>query len=47
MIENFKVIFEKVNQIIVSLVEFDYEEALEEMKKESHEKLYFNQNDEI
>jgi hypothetical protein len=33
MVEFFKVIIEKINQMIVALVEFDYDEALEEMKK--------------
>ncbi len=33
MLELIKSFTEKVNQLIVALVEFDYEEALEEMNK--------------
>jgi hypothetical protein len=36
MIKLIKSIIENLNKMIVALVEFDYEEALEEMKK--HEK---------
>jgi hypothetical protein len=33
MIESIKGIIEKINQMIVALVEFDYEKAYEEMNK--------------
>jgi hypothetical protein len=33
MIESIKGIVEKINQMIVALVEFDYEKAYEEMNK--------------
>jgi hypothetical protein len=33
MIQMIKVIIEEIKQMIVALVEFDYEEALEEMNK--------------